>query len=68
MSKNIGFIDYLLGVGSYLSIFAIYMIAFSALTPVHAETISDGVRVEKAGYATYTPQMAARGQRFYVGP
>ena len=25
-------------------------------------------RIEAAGYATYTPQMAARGQRFYVGP
>ncbi len=25
-------------------------------------------RVESAGYATYTPAMAARGQRFYVAP
>jgi hypothetical protein len=68
MKKNIGFIEYLLGVGSYLSIFAMYMIAFSVLSPVHAETISDEIRVEKAGYATYTPQMSVRGQRFYVGP
>ena len=25
-------------------------------------------RIESAAYATYTPQMAERGQRFYVGP
>lgn len=49
MKKNVGFIEYLLGVGSYLSIFAIYMIAFSVLAPVHAETIAGGVRVETAG-------------------
>jgi hypothetical protein len=68
MSKNVGFIEYLLGVGSYLSIFAIYMFAFSVLSPVYAETISDEARIESAAYATYTPSMAARGQRFYVGP
>jgi len=26
-----------------------------------------GATIEKANFATYTPSMAARGQRFYVG-
>ena len=26
------------------------------------------VKIEPAAFATYTPSMAARGQRFYVGP
>jgi len=25
-------------------------------------------KIETAAFATYTPSMAARGQRFYVGP
>ena len=28
---------------------------------------TDSVRIEKASFATLTPAMAARGQRFYVG-
>ena len=37
--------------------------------PVHAEEFgsSSSVKVEKASYAVYTPSMAARGERFYVG-
>lgn len=67
MSKNVSFVDYLLGVGSYLSIFTIFMIAFSVLAPAHAETMSDEVQVDKAGYETYTLSVAASGQRFSVG-
>lgn len=48
-------------------------VAFIALTtglsmhPVMAREFN-GASVEKANFATYTPSMAARGQRFYVGP
>ena len=48
-------------------------LAFIALTaglstaPVMADEFG-GVSVEKASYATYTPSMMVRGQRFYVGP
>jgi len=47
-------------------------IAFVALAaglstaPVMANELG-GATIEKANYATYTPSMAARGQRFYVG-
>jgi len=36
---------------------------------VQAEEVdsSSSVKVEKASYAVYTPSMAARGERFYVG-
>ena len=50
-------------------------IAFIALAaglstaPVQAEEFnsSSSVKVEKASYAVYTPSMAAREERFYVG-
>ena len=37
--------------------------------PVQADEFdySSSVKVEKASYAVYTPSMAARGERFYVG-
>jgi len=37
--------------------------------PVQAEEFDSfsSVKVEKASYAVYTPSMAARGERFYVG-
>ncbi len=68
MTKNYGLTSYLLGVASYFSVFAIFMVALSVFAPAHADTISDKVVYENAAYATYTPSMAARGQRFYVGP
>jgi hypothetical protein len=68
MTKTATFGSYLLGVASYFSIFAIYMIVFSVLAPAHATTYSEDAKIESAAYATYTPSMAARGQRFYVGP
>ena len=37
---------------------------------VQAHELDDSmsVKIETAAFATYTPSMAARGQRFYVGP
>lgn len=64
MTKTASLSTYLLGVGSYFSIFAMFIIAYSVLAPAHA----DEVKYEPADYASYTPSMAARGQRFYVGP
>ena len=66
----------LLATGSYVSLFAIFMTAFAVLAPANASTFAMNDSATNAGeagfetaaYATYTPQMAARGQRFYVGP
>jgi hypothetical protein len=33
-----------------------------------AQEQTSEARLETASFATYTPSMAARGQRFYVGP
>ena len=44
-------------------------IAFAAglsTAPVQASE-HNGASVEKAAFAVYTPSMAARGERFYVG-
>ena len=37
---------------------------------VQAHELDDSMnaKIETAAFATYTPSMAARGQRFYVGP
>ena len=35
---------------------------------VPAQAQTNEARLEEASFVTYTPSMAARGQRFYVGP
>ena len=50
-----------------LAILAVFAVTLTAIAPANAEDFS-GATIEKASYATYTPSMAARGQRFYVGP
>ena len=54
---------------SFLSsaLLAVFAVTLTIMTPANAKDFS-GASVEKASYATYTPAMAARGQRFYVGP
>ena len=49
-----------------LALLAVFAITLTVMTPANAEDFS-GATVEKTTYATYTPSMAARGQRFYVG-
>jgi hypothetical protein len=51
------------------SIAFITLAAGLSTAPVQAEEFvsSSSVKVEKASYAVYTPSMAARGERFYVG-
>lgn len=60
---------------TFEKIFFIAMITLSLGSLAEASIYSNGVdelykeaRIESAAYATYTPSMAARGQRFYVGP
>ncbi len=50
-----------------LALLAVFAVTLTVMTPASAQDFS-GASVEKANYATYTPAMAARGQRFYVGP
>ena len=50
-----------------LALLAVFAVSLTVMTPANAQDFS-GASVEKASYATYTPSMAARGQRFYVGP
>ena len=48
---------------------AIGLVSASAVfVPAQADEQSHEARFETASFATYTPAMAARGQRFYVGP
>jgi hypothetical protein len=46
---------------------AVFAVTLTVMSPANAHDVS-GASIEKANYATYTPSMAARGQRFYVGP
>jgi len=50
-----------------LALLAVFAVSLTVMTPANAQDFS-GASIEKANYATYTPSMAARGQRFYVGP
>jgi hypothetical protein len=50
-----------------LALLAVFAVTLTVMTPANAQDFR-GLSVEKASYATYTPSMAARGQRFYVGP
>ena len=50
-----------------LVLLAVFAVSLTVMTPADAQDFS-GSSLEKASYATYTPSMAARGQRFYVGP
>ena len=50
-----------------LALLAVFAVTLTVMTPANAQDFS-GPSIEQASYATYTPSMAARGQRFYVGP
>ena len=50
-----------------LVLLAVFAVILTVMTPANAQDFR-GASVEQASYATYTPSMAARGQRFYVGP
>jgi hypothetical protein len=50
-----------------LALLAVFAVTLTVMTPANAQDFN-GASIEKANYATYTPSMAARGQRFYVGP
>jgi hypothetical protein len=50
-----------------LALLAVFAVTLTVITPANAQEFS-GASIEKTNYATYTPSMAVRGQRFYVGP
>jgi len=50
-----------------LALLAVFAVTLTVMTPANAQDFR-GASIEKANYATYTPSMAARGQRFYVDP
>lgn len=50
-----------------LALLAAFAVTLTVVTPASAQDFT-GASIQKASYATYTPSMAARGQRFYVGP
>jgi hypothetical protein len=51
----------------HLALLGVFAVTLTVMTPANAQDFS-GASIEKANYATYTPSMAARGQRFYIGP
>lgn len=58
---------------TFEKLFYVAMITLSLGSLAEASSMGGGELfreslVESAAYATYTPSMAARGQRFYVGP
>ena len=58
---------------TFEKLFYVAMITLSLGSLAEASSTSGGelyreARIESAAFATYTPSMAARGQRFYVGP
>ena len=49
-----------------LALLAVFAVTLTVMTPANAHDFNVA-SIEKTNYATYTPSMAARGQRFYVG-
>ena len=52
----------------YVAMITLSLGSLAEASSYGASELYNGARIESAGYATYTPAMAARGQRFYVGP
>ena len=51
-----------------LSLIALAFGFSSFSVQAHEFENSMSAKVETAAFATYTPSMAARGERFYIGP
>jgi len=49
-----------------LALLAVFAVTLTVMTPANAQDFS-GASIDKVSFASLTPSMATRGQRFYVG-